>query len=319
MSERSFMLDYTELFKRNYGVFTEKEQNRIADSSVLIVGCGGIGGTVAIILARSGVKKFILVDFDIYEASNINRQIACFSSNLGTKKSIAIAKQIKDINPLSEITTFDKLLNHDEISILIQKVDFVFPAADDFAFSIFIFRQTQYYKKPALLVIPSGTWANVSIILPDSPLVEDIYGIPQMDSYEKLHELFKSHLYKFGAINYLTHGDWQIDYYKSFVFDDSPPTQICATVWISSSIGALEVLKVLSGKWKPVSSPRYWEITAGKIKINKINSLSLQSLYTWQRKILWPLFQTSFSKILNIFVYKLWNYIYKIMKYKQNT
>jgi len=308
------MLRYKELFKRNYGVFTEKEQENIANAKVLIVGCGGIGGTVAIILARSGVKRFVLVDFDIYEESNVNRQIACFSSTFGQKKSAAIKDQIKGINPEAEVESYEDLLNHDEILNLMKTVDFVFPAADDFAFSLFVFRQAQQEKIPALLVVPSGTWANVSIILPDSPCIEDIYGIPKVNSYEELKEIFETELYKFGAVNYLTQGSWRIDYYESFINENAPPTQICPTVWLSSTIGAMEVIKVISGKWAPVASPKYWEITSNNIKIRRINGLSMHSFFTWKRKILWPLFQTKLSKPLNKMLKIYWRLLYSFYK-----
>ncbi|MFB0532808.1 MAG: ThiF family adenylyltransferase, partial [Desulfatiglandales bacterium] len=49
-------MDYEELFQRNYGIFSRDEQQRIQRSSILIIGCGGIGGSVAIMLARSGVS-----------------------------------------------------------------------------------------------------------------------------------------------------------------------------------------------------------------------------------------------------------------------
>jgi molybdopterin/thiamine biosynthesis adenylyltransferase len=311
------MIAYNELFKRNYGVFTEKEQEKIANARILIVGCGGIGGTVAVILARSGVVDFVLVDFDIYEASNMNRQIGCFSSSLGKKKSIVIKEQIEDINPMAKIECFDSFLNHDDIFKLMEKVDFVFPAADDFAFSIFIFRQAQKMDIPALFMVPSGTWANVSIILPKSPPIEDLYAIPKLSSYSELHDAFQTEIYKLGAINYLTQGDWRADYFKSFLENDDPPTQICPTVWISSTIGAMEVLKVLSEKWKPVALPKYWEITSHHIKIRRRNGLSLHSFYTWQKKIIWPLLQTSLSKPLMKIIKKYWIFLYSYYKKKE--
>jgi len=311
------MIEYNDLFKRNYGVFSEKEQEQIANARVLIVGCGGIGGTVAVILARSGVKNFILADFDIYEASNMNRQIGCFSSSLGKKKSIVIKEQIKDINPMANIECFDSLLNHDEIFMLMENIDLVFPAADDFAFSIFIFRQAQQLKIPALFVVPSGTWANVSIILPESPSLEDLYAIPKMASYEELHESFQTELYKLGAINYLTQGDWRADYFKAFLENDEPPTQICPTVWISSTIGAMEVLKVLSGRWKPVALPKYWEITSRYIKIRRLNGLSLHSFYTWQKKLILPLLQTRLSEPLQKILKQYWRFLYSFYKNRE--
>jgi tRNA A37 threonylcarbamoyladenosine dehydratase len=84
-SRRNSAVDYEKLFQRNYGIFSRDEQQRIRQASILILGCGGIGGLVAIILARSGVSQF--VDFDSYEPTNMNRQIACFVDTIGRNKA----------------------------------------------------------------------------------------------------------------------------------------------------------------------------------------------------------------------------------------
>jgi len=289
---------YQELFLRNYGVFTEKEQDRIRTSKVLIIGCGGIGGTVAIVLARSGVSNFILVEFDNYGFSNMNRQIACFTDTLGRNKAEVIREQIMKINPDAQVEVYPELLNHERISELIPRVDVVFPAADDLAFSVIVFREAQRLGVPALLIFPSGTWANVCILMPDSPPVEDIEGVPKLGSYEELKDMLAIRKYKFGTYFYVPFADWRIDYYRSFIEEDSSPTHIAPSVWLCSSLGSLEVLKVLSGKWKPVVSPRYWNITANAIRINRIGGLNLQTLLVWQRKIMWRLFQTRLSPVL---------------------
>ena len=117
---------YEDLFARNYGIFSEARQERLRRASVLIVGCGGIGGTVAIILARSGVGRFVLVDFDRYEPTNMNRQIACFADTLGRNKALVIGEQIEKINPEAVIEIHDRLLDHTRIASLIPGVDIVF-------------------------------------------------------------------------------------------------------------------------------------------------------------------------------------------------
>jgi hypothetical protein len=292
--------DYQELFLRNYGVFTQKEQDRIRTSRVLIIGCGGIGGTVAIILARSGVSRFILVEFDDYGFSNMNRQIACFTDTLGRNKAVVLKEQILKINPEAQVEVYPKLLTHDRLSELIPKTDMVFPAADDLAFSVIVFREAQRLGVPALLVFPSGTWANVCILMPDSPPVEEIEGVPRLESYEELKAILAIRKYKFGTYFYVPFADWRIDYYRAFIEEDISPAHIAPSVWLCSSLGSLEVLKVLSGKWKPVKSPHYWNITKNGIRINRIGGLNLQTLLVWQRKIMWRLFQTRLSTILEV-------------------
>jgi len=127
---------YEEMFERNYGILSATQQERLRKTRILIVGCGGIGGTVAIILARTGIERFILVEFDIYDTTNLNRQISCFAGTLGRNKAQVIGEDILRINPNAEVEIYPRLLNHAEIAQLIPKVDVVFPAADDFAFSI---------------------------------------------------------------------------------------------------------------------------------------------------------------------------------------
>lgn len=300
------MHTYQELFARNYGIFTEAEQERLRRACILIVGCGGIGGTVAVMLARSGVGRFILVEFDDYSASNMNRQVACFTDTLGRNKAEVLAGEIKRINPEAEVEVHGRRLSHAEIAGLIPKADIVFPAADDMAFSICVFRDCQRLDKPALFVVPAGTWANVSIIFPGGPDVEAINGVPRLPTYEALKEVFAIRRYKFGTFFYVPIADWRVEYYHDFIEKNLPPTQLCPVVWLCSSLGAMEVLKVVTGKWEPVATPRYWSINRDRIKIQRINGLSLQSFLVWQRRIMYQIFNSPFGFILSIFQWLWW-------------
>jgi molybdopterin/thiamine biosynthesis adenylyltransferase len=309
---------YEDLFARNYGIFTEAEQEKLRRAKILIIGCGGIGGTVATILARSGVGGFLLVEFDRYDPSNMNRQIACFNDTLGRNKADVIKEQILKINPEAKVEIYDRFLSHAEIALLIPGVDIVFPAADDFAFSILIFRDAQRLGKTSLLVVPSGTWANVCLISPRGPAVEDIEGVPKLETYDELKRIFQIRKYKLGTYDYPLRADWRIDYYRRFIEDDLPPTQLCPSVWLCSSLGALEVVKHLTGRWKPVVAPRYWIMTNNRIRVHRINGLSVQTLLVWQRKLLWHVFQTRLGPGLEFLQNLWWRLFYRWMKYRQD-
>ncbi len=310
-------MDYDQLFYRNRGIFSEDEQERIQRGSILIVGCGGIGGMVAIMLARSGVGRFVLVEFDTYEPTNMNRQIACFGNTIGRNKAQVIKDDILRINPEADVEVYDKFLSHSEIAELIPRVDLVFPAADDFSFSIFVFRDARRLGKTALMVVPAGTWANVSIFPPDRPSAEDMEGLPKLASHEKLQKTLETRKYKFGTYFYVPFGDWRIDYDREFLEEGLPPTQICPVVWLSSSLGALEALKFYSGKWKLVASPRYWYITSKKIRIHRINGLCWQTLLVWQRRLMWWVFQTRFGPPLQQIQEAWWRRYYSWVKRRE--
>lgn len=290
-------IPYERLFERNYGIFSFREQERIRKSRVLIVGCGGIGGTVAVMLARSGVASFTLVDYDVYSPSNMNRQAGCFTDTLGKPKVLIIADMIRRINPAARVDSHNRLLSHDEIADLIEDADLVFPAADDFAFSLFVFRDARRLGKPALLVVPSGTWAHVSLIGPHGPSPERIEGVPALDSYESLRETLEIRKYKLGTYFYVFQGNWRIGYYRDFVEGTARLAQVCPTVWISSALGALEVLKYLSGRWPPVASPFYWHVTEKKISLRKVNGLSSDTLLAWQRRVMWAVFHSPLAPL----------------------
>lgn len=308
-------MEYRELFERNYGIFTDEEQERLRNSSILIIGCGGIGALVAIMLARSGVNRFILVDYDVYNPSNTNRQICCFTDTIGRKKALVVRDDIMRINPEASVTTYDRLLSHDEIEDLMEDIDIVFPAADDFAFSLFVFRSARKLGKPALLVVPSGTWAHVSLITPYGPTPEDLEGVPALANYEDLKKTLEIRKYKLGTYFYVPLGDWRIDYYRYFIEKAIPPTQLCPVVWICSSLGAFEIIKHITGKWRPVAAPRYWNITARSIRLRRMNDLSIMTLLVLQRKIMWRLFQTPLAGTLEIFQNVWWRHCYRLMKW----
>ena len=90
---------YEQFFERNYGILKPEEQERVRNAKVVIIGCGGIGGVLALALARSGLEHYVLYERDTYESSNINRQIECFSDTMGVNKAVAIHDAMLKINP----------------------------------------------------------------------------------------------------------------------------------------------------------------------------------------------------------------------------
>lgn len=104
---------------------------QLNNAKVMIIGLGAVGGYVLEALARSGIGHFILVDFDKFEESNINRQILALDETLGMKK-IDVAKQrVLSINPSAQIETVDIFVNNDTIDMILQySPDFVVDAID---------------------------------------------------------------------------------------------------------------------------------------------------------------------------------------------
>jgi len=283
---------YDDLFERNHGILTGDQQKRLRDARVLIVGAGGVGGTVATVLARSGVGRFTLLDPDDYEPTNANRQIACFSDTMGRNKAEVVGEELRRINPGVEVEAVAGVVPLDDIDSWIEAADLVFPAADDYAYSLVVFRRCQALGRPALLVVPAGYWATVSLVLPGGPTVERLHGIPPLPDYESLKQLLVSFDSRLAELFYTTMGGWRDDYFVGRVEADAAMAQLCPVVWTASSLGALEVVKHLTGSARPVTTPRYWLLTRrGGVRLRHMAWPTLYNLLALYRRLAYRVLQ----------------------------
>ena len=113
-------------------LFGQEGLARLESSSVLIVGVGGVGGAAAEMLARSSVGHIILVDADVVEASNINRQLPALHSTVGRGKCETVAARIRDINPAAAVDIIPEYICEENIDTLLGGIrpDFVVDAID---------------------------------------------------------------------------------------------------------------------------------------------------------------------------------------------
>ncbi len=103
----------------------------LSKKSVLILGCGGVGGYVVEALARSNIGTLILVDYDFVDETNINRQIIATDKTIGKKKIEILERRIKEINPTCQVVLIDKFITKDNINVLFKsKIDFLVDACD---------------------------------------------------------------------------------------------------------------------------------------------------------------------------------------------
>lgn len=118
-------------FSRTRLLFGQEGLNRLQSASVMVVGCGAVGGFALEALVRAGVGHLIAVDFDVVSASNINRQLLATSQTIGQKKTFLAMQRVKEIAPDVKMDTLDLLVNAETLSqIADQKVDFVIDAID---------------------------------------------------------------------------------------------------------------------------------------------------------------------------------------------
>lgn len=120
-----------ERFLRTQLLLGEEGLTRLQQSKVMIIGLGAVGGYALEALARAGVGHLVLVDFDVFDITNINRQILATTSSIGRKKIEVARERVLDINPNCVVEIIDLFVNAETLpELLNQKVDFVIDAID---------------------------------------------------------------------------------------------------------------------------------------------------------------------------------------------
>ncbi len=109
----------------------EDKYNLVNDKTILIIGLGGVGSYTAETLARTGIKKLILVDFDKVDITNINRQLIALTTTVGAYKVDVFEERIKTINPKCEVVKIKEFISKENLDIIFREnIDYVVDACD---------------------------------------------------------------------------------------------------------------------------------------------------------------------------------------------
>ncbi|MBS7008533.1 thiamine biosynthesis protein ThiF [Anaerostipes sp.] len=108
---------------------TPEVRNRLREGCVAVAGLGGLGSNIALMLARTGIKKLFLADFDTVDPSNLNRQ-AYTVSQMGMKKTDALQELIRQVNPWIELETFDGRVTEENVGTLFKPYMIICEAFD---------------------------------------------------------------------------------------------------------------------------------------------------------------------------------------------
>jgi len=163
-------------YKRNLGVLSPSEQTKLLQSRVAIIGAGGLGGTVLELLTRMGIGELIIVDKDIIEDNNLNRQIVSKEINLGQSKTEVAVKRVKEINSSIDITGHSVFIDSDNVKKIIKGAGVVVDALDNLPSRFVLQRACQDLKIPLVHGAIAGFNGQLTTIFPEDKGLELIYG-----------------------------------------------------------------------------------------------------------------------------------------------
>ena len=135
------------MFERLITLIGEDDVNKLKKANVLIVGLGGVGGYALETLVRSGIYNLTIVDGDIVELSNLNRQIISKRDVIGRPKALAAQARTLELNPDVNLKVINEFISEDNFSLLnIDSFDYVIDACDDLNLKLLLIKNADKYK-----------------------------------------------------------------------------------------------------------------------------------------------------------------------------
>ncbi len=243
--------DYDRAFGRNLGWVTPEEQRTLRGKRIAIAGLGGVGGLHLLTLARLGIGRFRLAEFDRYDLANFNRQVGAAMRTLGLPKLDVMLRMARDINPELEVETFGDGVEASNVEAFLDGVDVFVDGLDFFAFDTreLVFGACRARGIPAVTVAPLGMGAALLNFVPGGMSFADYCGLAQCPESEKPLRFL------LGLAPAMLHRRYLADMsYVDLESGRGPSTAMACQV--CAGVAATECLKLLLRRGDVVAAPR---------------------------------------------------------------
>lgn len=178
MPTRYIGMGYWEIVSRQMSIVTKSQQTRFKDAKVAVIGCGGIGGSIIEQLARMGIGNINLVDKDVFDLSNLNRQLISGLDTLSKEKSSSAKERVRNINPYVNVKAFNEELNEDNVEDIIEDSDIVVDALDNLLTRVIVSRAARKLDIPYIHGAIHGTMGQVSVFTNKTQSYEEMFKLP---------------------------------------------------------------------------------------------------------------------------------------------
>lgn len=167
---------YAEMTTRNLGFTTAAEQEALRRGGVFVAGVGGMGGACVQTLVRAGVGRIAIADIDVFETSNLNRQLFAFSDTLDRPKAEATAEALLRINPHLDLTVLGAEWT-DDLDALAQTYSIIVNGCDDVAATVALYRAARRHGASVVDAYASPL-PSVILVRPEDPRPEERLAYP---------------------------------------------------------------------------------------------------------------------------------------------
>ena len=178
-------MDYPHRYDRNVAALSEEECAALAGKHVVVVGCGGLGGLTIEALARIGVGNLRVIDGDVFEESNLNRQLLCTEAVLGREKALVAVERVNAVN--STVSAEARVVYVDEhnAASLIEGADCVVDCLDNFEARFWCAHACQQLGIPIVYGAIAGWFGQACTVYPGDVSFVTVYSTPAGESAHK--------------------------------------------------------------------------------------------------------------------------------------
>ena len=167
-----------EVYARNQKRLSSKDQIKLLQSNVAVIGLGGLGGTVTEILARIGIGTLTLVDGDRFDDSNLNRQLLSSTEVLGKQKAAVAEARVKAVNPAVESRAVSAFLTADNASELLSGADIAVDCLDSITDRFTLEAACRNMSIAMVSAAIGGTSGQLTVTYPEDRGLSRVYGPP---------------------------------------------------------------------------------------------------------------------------------------------
>ena len=167
---------YPYRYVRNRKILSAQEQLRLAEARVVVVGSGGLGGTVILLLARTGIGNLVVIDYDVFDETNLNRQALSDMESIGKSKSEKAFTLVRSINPGVEIESHRVEIDFSKALALFQGAGVVVDALDNIPDRFILEKAAKKLGVPLVHGAIAGFDGQLMTIFPEDRGLESVYG-----------------------------------------------------------------------------------------------------------------------------------------------
>ena len=163
-------------YERNMTALTPEENDKLKHFKVCVIGCGGLGGYVIESLGRIGIGHITAVDGDVFDESNLNRQLLSSEDAIGKSKAETAKARMLSVNSNVNVDPIAEFITEDNCEKILKGHDLVIDALDNIKTRILIENETQRLEIPLIHGAIAGWHGQVSVIMPGKPFYGNIYN-----------------------------------------------------------------------------------------------------------------------------------------------